>query len=145
MFAEVIVVAGLVPADGCAIAVVSLTRLTNEVFEPLLKNTVDNTKILLVVLDGVIETDKLVISTNDVLVTVCGSFLRVLTTCKTRKAPLKSFNCDAKSVFPETKLAGRVVGVAIVSLSYPKTEGPSRTPYKSLSKINSVTITVGAV
>ena len=144
MLDEVIVVAGLVPADGCAMAVESLTRLTNEVFAPLLKNTVAKTKILLVVLDGVTETDKPVISTNDVLVTVCGSFFKVLTTCKTRKAPRKLFNSAASKTLPATNVAGSVVGVAI-SAPYPKTFSASSVPYTASSNISSYTIVVGAV
>jgi hypothetical protein len=77
------------------------------------------TKILLVVADGVIETVMPVMSVNAPVVDDENvSVLLVLTTCKIRNAPRKSFNCAAVKTLPLTNAAGKVVGVAIsVTLS----------------------------
>jgi len=71
------------------------------------------TSILLDDDDGVIETEKPVMSTRLPLVVVKKSVLVVLTTCKTLKAPRKAFCCAAVNTAPATKVDGKVVGVAI--------------------------------
>ena len=72
------------------------------------------TSILLDDDDGVIETLKFVMSTRLPLVVVKKSVLVVVTTCKTLNAPRNAFCCAAVKTSPATKVAGRVVGVAIV-------------------------------
>jgi ABC-type tungstate transport system substrate-binding protein len=62
---------------------------------------------------GVIVAVTLVV-TKVALVVVTAVALPPATTCKIRNAPRKSFICAAVKTAPAVKLAGRVVGVAIV-------------------------------
>ena len=82
--------------------------------------TIAKISILLVADDGVMVALKPVMSVNDVLVVVNWFVFAVLTTCKTRNAPRKLFICVLVKTCPVVKLAGSVVGVAIV-LVYAKT------------------------
>jgi hypothetical protein len=75
---------------------------------------------LLLVDDGVIVALNPVIAVNEALVVVNVLVFAVLIVCKTRNAPRKLFICVLVKTCPVVKLAGSVVGVAIV-LVYAKT------------------------
>jgi hypothetical protein len=76
--------------------------------------TIAKIRILLDVEEGVIVALSPVTAVNVALVVVNVSVFAVLTTCKIRNAPRKSFICAAVKTCPAVKLAGSVVGVAIV-------------------------------
>jgi hypothetical protein len=72
-------------------------------------------KILLDVDDGVIAALSPVTPVYVVLVVLNVSVFVVLTTCRTRNAPRRSFICAAVSTWPAVNVAGSVVGVAMQS------------------------------
>ena len=80
------------------------------------KLTIATIRILLDAEEGVIVADNPVTAVKVPLVVVNVSVFAVLTTCRMRNAPRKSFICAAVRTFPATKVAGSVVGVAIVLL-----------------------------